>query len=72
MNEKYEEVKKILDDNKKIITKSFSYDYEEVAYLKKTAKYQIEVLESLEEFMRENEELRSVLLKIHNVYKKRG
>lgn len=68
----YKEVQKILDDNKKIITKSTSYDWEEVSYIKREAEYKIELLESMQDLMRENEELRSVLVEIHNVYKKRG
>jgi len=68
MNEANDKIKYILDQNRKLITKITAPNYEEVIYLKRVANDNIELLEGLEAYMRESEELRSILQEIHNVY----
>jgi cell shape-determining protein MreC len=67
-----EEIKKLLADKKEIFSQSISYDYDEITHLKKEADHKIEILDSLEDVMRDNDELRSILVKINNISKKKG
>jgi len=68
----HEEIKQLLKEKKEIFSQSISYDYDEIVYLKKEANHKLEILDSLEDFMRENEELRSILVEINNIYKNKG
>ena len=68
----HEEIKQLLKEKKEIFSQSISYDYDEIVYLKKEASHKLEILDSLEDFMRENEELRSILVEINNIYKNKG
>jgi len=67
-----EEIKKLLADKKEIFSQSISYDYDEITHLKKEAANKIEILDSLEDVMRDNDELRSLLVEINNISKKKA
>ncbi len=67
-----EEIKKLLADKKEIFSQSISYDYDEITHLKKEADHKIEILDSLEDVMRDNDELRSILVEINNISKKKA
>jgi len=67
-----EEIKKLLADKKEIFSQSISYDYDEITHLKKEANHKIEILDSLEDVMRDNDELRSILVEIDNISKNKG
>ncbi len=68
----HEEIKQLLKEKKEIFSQSISYDYDEIAHLKKEANHKIEILDSLEDVMRDNDKLRSILVEIDNISKKKA
>ena len=67
-----EEIKQLLKEKKALFSQSISYDYDEITHLKKEADHKIEILDSLEDVMRDNDELRSLLVEINNISKKKA
>ena len=59
-----EDIKRLLKEKKELFSKNIKYDYDELAYLKKEAYHKLELLDSIEDFMKQNKELRSLLTEI--------